>query len=123
MLADGVMVLHFAFLLYVIFGGFLAWRWPRAIVPHLFVAAWGALIILFNVDCPLTHLEDFFRARAGEPALQPSGFIDTYIEGVLYPQEYIELARALAAAVVLASWLGLVIRLRRRRGAGVVPSR
>jgi Protein of Unknown function (DUF2784) len=119
MLASGVMVLHFAFLLYVIFGGFLAWRWPRAIVPHLVAAGWGAAIILFNLDCPLTHLEDYFRARAGEPALQPSGFIDTYIEGVLYPQQYIDLARALAAAMVAVSWFGLILRARRRRAAGV----
>ena len=47
--------------------------------------------------------------------LSGPGFIDHYIEGVLYPQEYTQLIQAAAALVVLGSWLGLRIRLRSRR--------
>ena len=110
-LADAVVVLHFAFLAFVVAGGLLAWRWPWLIWPHLVAAGWGALIIVFSINCPLTFLEDEFRARAGEPELA-GGFIDTYVEGVIYPERYVAEVRVLVAVVVLASWLGFV---RRRR--------
>jgi len=115
-LADAVVVLHFAFLAFVVTGGLLAWRWPRLIWPHLLAAGWGAFIIAFSVNCPLTHLENALRGRAGESELA-GGFIDSYVEGVLYPQQYVDQARALAAVVVLASWLGLAYRLGWRRSA------
>lgn len=112
-LADAVVVLHFAFLAFVVGGGLLAWRWPWLIWPHLGAAAWGAVIVVFSVNCPLTHVENVLRARDGEPELA-GGFIDTYVEGVLYPARFVNEARGLAAAVVLASWLGFVLRRRRR---------
>jgi hypothetical protein len=112
-LADAVVVVHFAFLAFVVGGGLLAWRWPWLIWPHLVAAGWGAAIIAFSLRCPLTHLENALRARAGEPELD-GGFIGTYIEGVLYPERYVVEARVLAAVVVLVSWLGFV---RRRRDA------
>ena len=36
-----VLALHFAYVAYVVVGGFLAWRWPRAIWPHLVACAWA----------------------------------------------------------------------------------
>jgi len=111
-LADAVMVLHFGFLLFVVFGGFVAWRWPWVIWPHLVAAGWGGLIIAFGLNCPLTRVENDFRTRAGGDELA-GGFIDTYIEGVLYPERYIGLARALAAVLVLVSWAGF-LRLRQQ---------
>lgn len=108
------MVVHFAFVVYVVVGGFLAWRWPRTIVAHLFAAGWGLVIIVFSLICPLTPLEDHFRRKAGEQGLQ-TGFIDTYIEGVLYPERYVEEVRLAVAAAVVISWVGLLARYRRHR--------
>lgn len=118
-IADVTMVVHFAVLGYVALGGFLAWRWPRLIWPHLAIAAWGVISIA-GADCPLTLIEDRARRAAGEPGLPPSGFIDHYIEGVLYPGEYSRLVQLAVAAVVLVSWIGYVRRLRSR--AGRTPS-
>jgi hypothetical protein len=47
------------------------------------------------------------------------GFIDTYVEGVLYPQRYVAEARAVAAVVVLVSWVGFVRRRRRAEARAV----
>jgi hypothetical protein len=110
-LAEATMVVHFAFLVYLLIGGFLAWRWPRTIVAHLMAASWGVLITALSLRCPLTPVEDYFRRRAGEEGL-PNGFVDTYIEGVIYPEQYVNHARALLAAVVLLSWLGVLARRR-----------
>ena len=85
-LADAAMLVHFVVLLYLVFGGFLAWRWRWTIVPHVAMVSWGVLILLAVVDCPLTSLEDWARRRAGEQGL-PRGFIDTYLTGVIYSGE------------------------------------
>ncbi|MFD4182079.1 DUF2784 domain-containing protein [Rhodococcus sp. NPDC058514] len=117
-LAEATMTVHFAFLVYVIAGGFLAWRWPRMIWPHLILAGWGFSTIAFGLDCPLTHIENWARREAGEQGLS-TGFIDTYLTGVVYPERYTSQLQALAGLVVLASWTGYVVRRRRPRRARV----
>ncbi|MGH3432867.1 MAG: DUF2784 domain-containing protein, partial [Thermocrispum sp.] len=56
-LADATMVVHFAFLVFLVVGGFLAWRWPRVIYAHVLTAAWGVVITVFSLECPLTGPE------------------------------------------------------------------
>jgi hypothetical protein len=110
LLADAAMVVHFAFLVYMAVGGFLAWRWRRTIWAHLAVAAWGVLSVVTGVECPLTLAEDWARHSAGQEGLPTSGFIDHYIEGVIYPEEYTNLARLGVAVLVLFSYVGYVLR-------------
>jgi hypothetical protein len=116
LLAELVMLVHFGFLVYVALGGFLAWRWPWPIVPHVVAVVLGALNATVGIPCPLTAWEDAARRRAGEQGL-PRGFIDTYLTGVVYPQEHLLTAQLLVAALVLASWSGFLLRLRRRAAA------
>ena len=117
-LADATMLVHFAFLVFLVVGGFLAWRWPRVIYAHALMVAWGVLITVFSLECPLTGPEDYFRRRAGEEGLGSEGFIDTYLTDVIYPQEALWLVRGLVAALVLVSWIGFgVLRRRHARSA------
>jgi hypothetical protein len=110
LVADAAMVVHFAFLGYLALGGFVAWRWPRTIWTHLAVVAWGVISIVTGVECPLTLAEDWGRRGAGLAGLPASGFIDHYIEGVIYPEEYTNLARLGVAVLVLFSYAGYVLR-------------
>lgn len=114
LVADAAMVAHFAFLAYLTVGGFLAWRWPRSIWAHVAVAAYGLANVLVGWPCPLTHVEDWGRSRAGEATLPATGFIDHYLAGVVYPKEHEVVVQVLVAVVVLVSWTGVI--LRRRRG-------
>ncbi len=107
-----VLAAHFAYLGYLLVGGFLAWRWTWTIWPHLAAAAWGLASVTLSLPCPLTWLEDWARQRAGEPPLT-KGFIDRYVTGVLYPARYEALVRVLVAVVVLVSWAGAYVRWRR----------
>ncbi|MFW5417448.1 DUF2784 domain-containing protein [Nocardiopsis sp. CNT-189] len=119
LLAEAAMLVHFAFLGYVVAGGFLAWRWPAALWPHAAAACYGLGIIAIGWDCPLTHVEQWARLRAGESGLPPGGFVEHYLTGVVYPAEYLTEVRLAAAAAVLCSWAGaLVLARRRRRAAG-----
>jgi hypothetical protein len=118
LLAEVVMLLHFGFLVFLALGGFLAWRWPWLVVPHVAAVTWGLLSVAAGLECPLTGWEDWARRRAGEQGL-PRGFIDTYLTGVVYPAEYLVAAQVLVAMLVVGSWAGLVVRSRRRRRAGL----
>lgn len=112
-LADATMSAHLAFLAYVLLGGLPAWRWPRAIVPHAIATGWAVAIAASGLTCPLTPLENHFRAEAGERG-SGNGFIEHYLANIVYPQQHIELLWAGSAVVVLASWARLAVLLRRR---------
>jgi hypothetical protein len=119
LLATLVLALHFGYLAYLVLGGFLAWRWPRTIWLHVATVGWGATIVAADllaggITCPLTYAEDWARRRAGDAPLT-TGFIDRYLEGVIYPERYAAVAQALAATAVLVSWIGYAGRWRRRR--------
>jgi hypothetical protein len=114
---DAAMLVHFAFLVFVAVGGFLAWRWHRLIWAHLAVAAWAFLIVTVGQPCPLTGIEDWARERAGQERLRGTGFIDNYLEGVVYPARYTGLLQTLIALAVAVSWAGYLARRRRRAPA------
>ena len=97
LVADAAMVAHFVFLAYLVVGGFIAWRWPWTIWTHIAVALYGLFNVLVGWPCPLTHVENWGRARAGEATLPGTGFIDHYIAGVIYPQEHEALVQVLVA--------------------------
>jgi hypothetical protein len=109
-LADAVVVVHLGFILFVASGALLAWRRPALVWVHLPALAWGVGTITIGFPCPLTSLEKGLRGLAGAGGYE-GGFVDRYIEDVVYPDEYSLLLRALAAVAVVAGYLGL---LRRR---------
>ncbi|MGI8627286.1 MAG: DUF2784 domain-containing protein [Geodermatophilaceae bacterium] len=113
-IAELVMVAHFAFLVVLTLGGFAAWRWPRFIWAHVGLAIWGVLNAVVKVPCPLTEVEDWARRRAGEQGL-PSGFIDRYLTGVVYPAEHLVAVQSAVAGAVVVSWIGFVVLWHRRR--------
>jgi uncharacterized protein DUF2784 len=84
LLADGVVILHLTFVLFVLFGGLLTFWWPRISWLHLPAAAWGAAVEFGGWVCPLTPLEQWLRLEAGQSAY-PSDFIEHYVLPVLYP--------------------------------------
>ncbi|MEX2467163.1 MAG: DUF2784 domain-containing protein [Gemmatimonadota bacterium] len=84
LLADLVLVGHLTFLAFVIFGGLLVLRWPRAALFHIPVLAWGAWIEFSGGICPLTPLENRLRRLAGDSGFE-TGFIEHYLVPVIYP--------------------------------------
>ena len=117
LLADATVVVHLLFVCYVVVGGFLAWRWRRTIVAHIPAVVWGVGAVALGITCPLTHLESWARVRAGEAGLPPSGFIDHYLTGVIYPESALGLVRSLVGVSIVASWVGYVMLGRRRTRA------
>jgi len=112
---------HFAFVGYLVIGGFLAWRWPRTIALHAPVVLWGVGSIAFGFPCPLTDLERWARAGARIHPLPPEGFIAHYITGVLYPAGLSVEVQVLVFTAVLASWIVLATRGWRAGAGRLVP--
>jgi hypothetical protein len=83
-LADLLVVLHLAFAAFVVFGGFLGWKWRWAILAHVPALAWGFWVETSGQICPLTPLENHFRHLAGEAGYQ-GGFLEHYLVPILYP--------------------------------------
>lgn len=83
-LANDVVLIHGAFVLFVVLGGFIVLRWPWVAWLHVPAAVWGSLIEFAGWVCPLTPLENFFRARAGEAGYS-GGFIEHYVLHAIYP--------------------------------------
>jgi uncharacterized membrane protein YhhN len=123
-LADLVLVVHFAFVLFVVLGGLVALRWPRVAYVHLPIALYGAAIEFMGFVCPLTPLEKSLRQRGGAAGYE-GGFIEHYIMAALYPgaltreiQFLLGMAVLVINAVIYTVWLQ-----RRRRGRGGAGSR
>lgn len=99
-----IVALHFAFIGYVVVGGFLALRWRRTMWLHVPAVIWGIGIGTKSVDCPLTWVERWARARAAMAPLPPDGFIAHYITGVIYPVGWAVGVQLASFALVAVSW-------------------
>lgn len=115
-LTDITVGIHVLALLYIGFGGFLAWRWPKSILVHIFFALWGIAVNVFPLQCPLTALEDYFRHLQGLGPL-PGGFNAYYIYGTVFPRSMLPLVAVAAIAIVVFSYVGAWIRYRHRHDA------
>ncbi len=82
--ADLVVLLHFAFILFVVLGGLLLLKWPRLIWIHLPAVLWGVLIEFTGWICPLTPLENWLRQASGIGGYS-GGFVEQYILVIIYP--------------------------------------
>ncbi len=84
LMADIIVVTHFAFTIFVLLGGILAIWWRKVVWLHIPAAVWGALIEFAGWICPLTPLENRLRVKGGE-AGYPGGFVEEYVLPVIYP--------------------------------------
>jgi hypothetical protein len=98
--ADLVVLTHFTFVLFVVFGALLALRWPRVIFLHLPAAIWGALIEFQGWICPLTPLENRLRSLGGQ-AGYAGGFVEHYLLPLLYPSGLTRTVQFTLGAVVV----------------------
>ena len=83
-LADITVGIHLLFVVFVIFGGIIVLRWPKLAWVHLPAVFWGAAIEIIGWVCPLTYLENYFRAKSSSAGYDIS-FVEHYIQPLLYP--------------------------------------
>ncbi len=98
--AYSVLVVHLAFIVFVMLGGLLALRRRWLAAVHLPAAAGGAYVEISGRICPLTALENALRVRAGE-AGYAGGFVEHYLLAIIYPAGLTRSIQFALAALVL----------------------
>ncbi|HTW74605.1 MAG TPA: DUF2784 domain-containing protein [Steroidobacteraceae bacterium] len=114
-LVDLVLLVHGAFALFVVLGGWLVRRWRLLAWLHLPCAAWGATVELTGWLCPLTGLENTLRVAAGETPYS-GDFLQHYLTSALYPAALTRSMQLGLAALVVLINLAAYGRLWRGRG-------
>jgi Protein of Unknown function (DUF2784) len=112
-LADFVLLLHMAFVLFAALGGFLAFKWRRVAWFHIPAALWASLIEFVGWECPLTPLENWLRRKGGEAGYQ-TGFIERYLLPLIYPAPVSRTLHVVLGLLVLCVNLAIYWRLWRR---------
>jgi uncharacterized protein DUF2784 len=114
--ADLVVLLHFTFIVFVVLGGLLAFRFPSVAYLHLPAVAWAAAIEFSGGICPLTPLENWLRRSSGSAGYS-GGFIDHYLAPLIYPSGLTrdhQLALGVLVLTINAAIYG-VLRVRRHK--------
>ncbi|MGH8282280.1 MAG: DUF2784 domain-containing protein [Gammaproteobacteria bacterium] len=122
LLSDLVVVIHFAFVIFVVIGGLLLFRWWKVVFLHLPAIVWGALVEFTHWICPLTYLENWLRERAGIAAYH-GDFVTHYLLPILYPAHLTAHIQILLGMFVVVTnviiYGALILRLIRRFSFGL----
>lgn len=116
-LADGVVIVHFGFVLFVALGGLLILQWRSLPWFHLPAALWGVFVELMGWTCPLTPLENWLRTLSGERGYT-GDFIAHYFLVMLYPEGLTRGGQITLGLIVL--FINVIVYsqvLRRGRGS------
>jgi hypothetical protein len=96
-LADIVVLIHFLWILFLMFGALPGVRIKAIKIFHISGLVFALVIQIFGWYCPLTHLEVWLRAKHGPSLSYAGSFIIHYVEGLIY----IEISARLIFSVTL----------------------
>ena len=93
-LADAILVVHFAYVAFVVvglvlvwLGYFLGWGWVRNFwFRALHLASMGIVVAesVLGIVCPLTVWEDDLRRRAGQDPGSEKGFVAEWVHRLMF---------------------------------------
>ena len=83
-LADIVVLIHFLWILFLVFGAFPGVRNKAIKIFHISGLVFAFVIQIFGWYCPLTHLEVWLRAKHDSSLAYAGSFIIHYVEGLIY---------------------------------------
>lgn len=85
-LADGIVLVHFLWILFLIFGVFWGVRNKTVKVLHV-AGLFGAFLVqVGNWYCPLTHIEVWLRSMHNPAMTYTGSFITRYAEKAVYSE-------------------------------------
>jgi hypothetical protein len=83
-LATLTLIIHFLFIIFVIFGGLLFFIKPWTLYFHIPAFLYGVYIEFTQTICPLTYLENYLLTKANL-ATYSTTFIQNYLHAIIYP--------------------------------------
>jgi hypothetical protein len=116
-LADTLLVVHLAYIVFAVGGSFMLLRWPRLVWLQAPAALWAVLVALAGGRCPLTDWENALRHAAGQ-AGYPDGIVGSLLIPLIYPRGFTRsLQIGLGISVLFLNGIGYGLRMRQRRAA------
>ena len=115
--ADLTLIVHFAFIIFVVFGALLFFVSTKIIYVHVPALIWGIYIELTHSVCPLTYLENWFLQKANLTTYS-EGFIQNYLVPIVYPMNLTEdLQTYFAIVLIVANMImyGLIISKSKKK--------
>ncbi len=116
-IADIVVVLHFIWIIFMLFGFFLTiygffrkkiFDWWLFRTLHLLGILFVGILTTLRRFCPLTILENISRIKYDPESTYPGSFIVHYIENLVYPdvnQTLLRIGTVLAAVFILVVYI------------------
>ena len=98
--ADLTLIVHFAFIIFVVFGALLFFVSTKIIYVHVPALIWGIYIEITHSVCPLTYLENWFLQKANLTTYS-QGFIQNYLVPIVYPKNLTEDLQTYLAIVLI----------------------
>ena len=114
---DLTLIVHFAFIIFVVFGALLFFVSTKIIYVHVPALIWGIYIELTHSVCPLTYLENWFLQKANLTTYS-EGFIQNYLLPIVYPKNLTEdLQTYLAIVLIVANMImyGFIISKSKKK--------
>ena len=115
--ADLTLIVHFAFIIFVVFGALLFFVSTKIIYVHVPALIWGIYIEITHSICPLTYLENWFLQKANLTTYS-EGFIQNYLVPIVYPKHLTDNLQIYFAIVLIVANMimyGLIISKSKKK--------
>ena len=115
--ANLTLTVHFAFIIFVVFGALLFFVAKFFFYVHIPALIWGIYIELTHSVCPLTYLENWFLQKVNLTTYS-EGFIQNYLVPIVYPKNLTEDLQIYFAIVLIAANMimyGLIISKSKKK--------
>lgn len=111
--ADFVVLIHFLWILFLIFGAFIGRKYIAIKIIHIAGLGFSIIMQIFGWYCPLTYLEIWLRQKHDPSITYTGSFIIHYVEKIVY----IELSPLFIfiLTVVLVSVSGYIYLIKTRK--------
>ena len=119
--ADLTLIVHFAFIIFVVFGALLFFVSTKIIYVHVPALIWGIYIELTHSVCPLTYLENWFLQKANLTTYS-EGFIQNYLVPIVYPKHLTDNLQIYFAIVLIVANMimyGLIISKSKKKSNNI----
>ena len=115
--ANLTLIVHFAFIIFVVFGALLFFVATKFFYVHIPALIWGIYIELTHSVCPLTYLENWFLQKVNLTTYS-EGFIQNYLLPIVYPKNLTDdLQSYFAIVLIVANMImyGLIISKSKKK--------
>ena len=105
---------HALWILWMLTGAFLVRKSPRLKTVYLVCVVVTMLIAFFRGICPLTDVEQYFAAQAGDSSYE-GGFVHYYLSQLVYLGDHFDTAAGLQVTLLLLLAIAILVNFRKLR--------